>query len=756
MISLLTSLFSINGTNNVSLNEDRHTAYARLADVDVKDVFDSLTFETYDDVFLKNNYSTLYFANLRTNFCNNVQNSCSYVAMGMLLSYYDTYWDDDFVPESFEIHGVSSFETYRDADFSLPSFYAESPGVLFEPNSVVGNQTLSYYQNYMSLNNNYSFQAKLFELNVQYFGLKFRVHPYSMSYSELTNFLGLYAHDYCGFTTNEISVQSTNDSTSIRNFVINKINSGIPVILRASSADLGGHAFIAYDYDENQDEIYVHTGWRDEENNLAATHVALSSIGFTTLEDAFALDLSLDHHHSWNYVSEENETACSCHYSFPRNIVLESGNYPDKNPTFSWQGLKNERWNISRDPSYQLSFLDSDLLIIDDPVLSNSNEYCLSGSLWSDILHSDEYDGYYVAVQLYSSTYPYWDDYIWRDEFQKPEYYLNLPSLSPSDYQFDSSYPSNTVTKEQFVTHYTDTNLEVQTRRFRAGYNDNYLVLSPIRAGYNEAYIEFMVETAITRIDIDVSHWGSVAEELLNVLNGTFVLQRYNKSGWDNVFNFLSLSANLSRNRSNPTHFEIEFKKPTYRFRFYSHYNPTPTNQDDRGRLCIGDIDFYTSDYCLPLSGSELDYNPSGWTSSYNCYAYALNTKNHGYMQPGCSIGAGISYLPPNYLTGSVLTNMVSHDAEHFGFTFVSIGKHERPLPGCYKIALVIAPNSDYHWYRQNSDGTWSHKPGQSAVRRFDYKIHTIYDPELCDRRTPLINYSMFVGYYSVNVEEMI
>ena len=165
--------------------------------------------------------------------------------MGMLLSYYDTYWDDDFVPESFEIHGVSSFETYRDADFSLPSFYAESPGVLFEPNSVVGNQTLSYYQNYMSLNNNYSFQAKLFELNVQYFGLKFRVHPYSMSYSELTNFLGLYAHDYCGFTTNEISVQSTNDSTSIRNFVINKINSGIPVILRASSADLGGHAFIA-------------------------------------------------------------------------------------------------------------------------------------------------------------------------------------------------------------------------------------------------------------------------------------------------------------------------------------------------------------------------------------------------------------------------------------------------------------------------------------------------------------------------------
>lgn len=26
-------------------------------------------------------------------------------------------------------------------------------------------------------------------------------------------------------------------------------------------------------------------------------------------------------------------------------------------------------------------------------------------------------------------------------------------------------------------------------------------------------------------------------------------------------------------------------------------------------------------------------------------------------------------------------------------------------------VALVIAPGIDYHWYKQDSDGYWSHKP---------------------------------------------
>ena len=37
-------------------------------------------------------------------------------------------------------------------------------------------------------------------------------------------------------------------------------------------------------------------------------------------------------------------------------------------------------------------------------------------------------------------------------------------------------------------------------------------------------------------------------------------------------------------------------------------------------------------------------------------------------------------------------------------------------LSGEYAVLLVVDPNNDYHWYRQDSDGTWSHKPGATKV----------------------------------------
>ena len=105
--------------------------------------------------------------------------------------------------------------------------------------------------------------------------------------------------------------------------------------------------------------------------------------------------------------------------------------------------------------------------------------------------------------------------------------------------------------------------------------------------------------------------------------------------------------------------------------------------------------------------------------SNYNCYAYALNTKLHGFMQPGASDS---SYNPYNsdYLTSSKLYEYVLLDGKNYNFSFKPIGKYDVCDIGYYKVALVIAPNRDYHWYRQNYDGTWSHKPGGTAVTNLD------------------------------------
>ncbi len=52
----------------------------------------------------------------------------------------------------------------------------------------------------------------------------------------------------------------------------------------------------------------------------------------------------------------------------------------------------------------------------------------------------------------------------------------------------------------------------------------------------------------------------------------------------------------------------------------------------------------------------------------------------------------------------------------------------------------------DFHFVRQNSDGSWTHKPGVTEVRNTDYKGNVIEDPAkanwgmytLCNEGKPL------------------
>lgn len=47
-------------------------------------------------------FKTAYFDNLTYNFGANYKGSCGYVAIGMLLSYYDTYLDDSIITEAYD------------------------------------------------------------------------------------------------------------------------------------------------------------------------------------------------------------------------------------------------------------------------------------------------------------------------------------------------------------------------------------------------------------------------------------------------------------------------------------------------------------------------------------------------------------------------------------------------------------------------------------------------------------------------------
>lgn len=741
--------------------------YARLGETDIDDIYNSLVGQQ-PTIYQDDYYASVYFNNLKSNFGNNAYGSCSYVSIGMLLSFYDSYWNDDFIPEQYDIKAYFQSTLQQYADFELPPFDVDSPGIMFESNSLIGNLTLSEYLDVVNQNSNSYFQFKLIQLGKTLFGNeKFDTtfNPLGMTHSDLVSFLNYYLFTYRSMPSNSVVVSSNNGTSSaVRNFAISKIQDGIPVILRAkkpgSSTD--GHAFVAYDYDDVNNEIYVHAGWRDEPADTALTHVSLSDLGYTDLWDATSIEPQTSYALPMNYQSSSGTSVCSYNYIFPQDAELVSGNYVDTVPTFKWKSLSKEKWSIQRAPYYKFSILKSNrqTVFTDTP---RSREFTLNSSQWENAIFNTPGNSYYVYLELTSDTYPYWDDYWSIKLFSKTQAYINASTILPNDYDFADAYPTDSNTMNNYVSHNVD-GLSFQTRRYRTGYiQGEYIVLSPIKTGITEAFIEYQFLEPVGRIDVQLTHWREYTNEWLDKNSEIAELQIKNSANqWIKEFDLLADSTALPRNRTTPTLYKIEFSVPATNFRFYAKINNPAASSSNRGRICIGDLSVFSAN--LPTSGYEINYEPNTWNNfsvgSYNCYAYSLNTKEYGSMQPGQSIGhTSYDWTNEEITNPNIIIDYVFADSINYGFTFISVGKYTVCPSGTYKVALVIDNQHNffdiygygYHWYRQNPDGTWSHKPGSTNVINTDCSGDIICNPETCDRNFGLgLNYNLFVGYFAV------
>ena len=336
-----------------------------------------------------------------------------------------------------------------------------------------------------------------------------------------------------------------------------------------------------------------------------------------------------------------------------------------------------------------------------------------------------------------------------------------LYSITPSDYGFADAYPTDSTTETQFVTHALSNGLVFRTRRYRTGYiQQEYIVMSSARNDIpkKEAFIEYSFNRPINRIEVDLTYWRSVSHEYIQSSNGSAAIQVKNANGWFNKFDLLASSSNLPTDRTNPTTYTIDFDIPTYVFRFYSEYHGSSyANGQNRGRLCIGNMTIWAEyDNYMPLNGSELQYDPNLWTTtsqSNNCYAYALNNQ----VRPGTN-NVWFKQQPGEYsntsgypFTKQVLVNAVEQDFSEYNadfgtnLLFFEVSKNQACPVGTYKVALVSF-SGDYHWYRQDYDGYWSHKPGITPVKRTDNSGNLITNPKTCDRGP----YTDFLGYFAV------
>ena len=176
---------------------------------------------------------------------------------------------------------------------------------------------------------------------------------------------------------------------------------------------------------------------------------------------------------------------------------------------------------------------------------------------------------------------------------------------------------------------------------------------------------------------------------------------------------------------------------------------------------------WYTSEIfyvTLPTNGYELDYSPTLWNYSpminnNNCYAYAINnqvypSENRIWYKQQMGEYADEFFTA---FTKNAIYSAVQADYAKYNFVFSKslmfqeIDRDAVCPAGTYKVALVVGVTDngelDYHWYRQDSDGLWSHKPGKNEVKRVDNSGDLIVDPETADRGF----YTNFLGYYAVS-----
>lgn len=171
-----------------------------------------------------------------------------------------------------------------------------------------------------------------------------------------------------------------------------------------------------------------------------------------------------------------------------------------------------------------------------------------------------------------------------------------------------------------------------------------------------------------------------------------------------------------------------------------------------------------------PLSGSEPLFDPDkynkkkGLKEAQNCFAYAFDytqlPKKANCTEDSCSVpfpqpGRASGYPKWSKIKGKRCPDL---NARVMGdVKGAKITTFEAKCPkGMTKIGAVTDEDEDYHFYRQDSNGYWSHKPGATDVTHLDATKRLIYDPQLARRKytDSGLDYDNFCGYMCVPVKQ--
>lgn len=177
----------------------------------------------------------------------------------------------------------------------------------------------------------------------------------------------------------------------------------------------------------------------------------------------------------------------------------------------------------------------------------------------------------------------------------------------------------------------------------------------------------------------------------------------------------------------------------------------------------------------IDVSSSPV-YDEKKWSKGdllekHNCYNYSLNLtfNQHSKLQPG-EIGFSNGHVKGKVLEDFYSLFRKSDKDKEFCETLLDLSKRDGLIwlddkletrPGYRLIALAmarqpggVAGSRDFHWYRQDRDGTWSHKPGDNYARPLEVKSE--FEDNMADivypheERADRGKYKNFMGYFLV------
>jgi len=157
-----------------------------------------------------------------------------------------------------------------------------------------------------------------------------------------------------------------------------------------------------------------------------------------------------------------------------------------------------------------------------------------------------------------------------------------------------------------------------------------------------------------------------------------------------------------------------------------------------------------------PLSGYEPKYNPNYWNNNKNiknnnnCYSYSVNNKNHKFGKPQPGYFARFNHIQNNQYKCAYFFKRILNDIPSVYLTSFK----QKCKKGFHKAFFAIDSNKnehDYHFYRQDNNQLWSHKPGTTNVINYDADYKIIKNPLNANRNYTSYNYDKPCFFFCVN-----